>query len=347
MLKIDCYTFRTTLFFTLLCLLVLVIIETFFTFLNELQDLGSANYSLIKVGLYILFDTPIRIYRIFPMALLLGALIGLGQLASSSELTAIRTAGFSKLRTILGAIFATLFLSGLVVLMGEYLVPVSEHHADVISGKAAKGRGFWAIDGNYIIEVSSTLNGDLRNITLYEANAHILEQVSTAKEAIIKAEEGWQIPALTTTTFTRGFITSQTSKNQKLPIVIDQEALQALTSNPENLSAQKLWTFIHYLDSNGLDSSEERLAFWAKLFNPLTNISMILIATPLVFAQQRQRGLGERILIGVIIGLSIYLATEMLGHFILIAGFPPIIGAMIPTFLAIGIALLLFKLIPH
>lgn len=346
MIKIDQYTFKTTLFFTLLCLLLLVIIETFFTFLNELQDLGTSDYSLIHVASYILFDTPTRVYRIFPMALLLGALLGLGQLASNSELTAIRTAGFSKLRTIYGAIFATIFLSAIVALIGEFMIPITEQRAQEMSRKTTKGQGFWAIDGHYIVEVGSTLNGDLRNITLYEAHDQLLNQVTTASKAEID-HDSWHFPDAASTTFSDEKISKMPKKAAEIPIVIDNQALTALTSAPESLSAQKLWEFIRYLDRNGLDSSEHRLAFWSKIFHPLTNISMILIAAPLVFAQQRQKGIGERILIGVVLGLCIYLATQMLGHFILIAGFAPIIGALIPTLLAITIAFVLFRLVPN
>ncbi|NLD09475.1 MAG: LptF/LptG family permease, partial [Xanthomonadaceae bacterium] len=159
--------------------------------------------------------------------------------------------------------------------------------------------------------------------------------------------DSWHFPDAASTTFSEEKISKTPKKADEIPIVIDNQALTALTSAPESLSAQKLWEFIRYLDRNGLDSSEHRLAFWSKIFHPLTNISMILIAAPLVFAQQRQKGIGERILIGVVLGLCIYLATQMLGHFILIAGFAPIIGALIPTLLAITIAFVLFRLVPN
>src|SRR5699024_11995449 len=107
MLKIDQYTFRTSLLFTLFCLLLLIIIESFFTFLNELQDLGDDNYQLTDMMLYILYDMPARVYRIFPMGLLLGTLLGLGKLASHNELKAILTAGFSKTPNICGEIYTT------------------------------------------------------------------------------------------------------------------------------------------------------------------------------------------------------------------------------------------------
>ncbi len=345
MLKIDRYTFTTSLFFTLFCLLLLIIIETFFTFLNELQDLGDNNYQIMEMMLYLLYDMPARIYRIFPMALLLGTLLGLGQLASHNELTAIRTAGFSKARTLKGAIYTTVLLSLGIFLVGEYVVPPTHDAAMVVSHKDSSGKGFWAVDSGNIIEVRSLENRTLKNITIYQPEGQVLHKLIKSPEMELKNEQ-WVMPTLTETTFTRDDIETKKLHDLVLSTHIDQSALVALVSDPEYLSSSSLWRFIDYLEENNLDSSEYRLAFWSKVFNPATNISMILIAAPLVFAQQRRQGIGERILIGVILGLIIYLTTQMLGHFILLSGFPPIIGALFPTVLAILIAYVLFKLLP-
>lgn len=346
MLKIDQYTLKTSLFFTLLCLLLLMIIETFFTFLNELQDLDE-TYQLGEMLLFLLYDMPSRIYRIFPMALLLGTLLGLGQLASHNELTAIRTAGFSKARTLRGAIFTTIILSIIVVLMGELLVPVSHETAMVVSHKNSSGKGFWAIDGNYIIEVKSIENLTLKDITVYQPGERdaSLYKLMQAKEMVLSNNQ-WVMPSLNEITFNEKNVEKATLENFTINTHIDKAALTALVNDPEYLSGKSLWRFIGYLEENNLDSSEYRLAFWAKIFNPLTNVSMILIAAPLVFAQQRRQGIGERVLIGVILGLIIYLTTQMLGHFILLSGFPPILGALLPTILAIALAYMLFKLLP-
>ena len=345
MLKIDQYTFRTSLLFTLFCLLLLIIIESFFTFLNELQDLGDDNYQLTDMMLYILYDMPARVYRIFPMALLLGTLLGLGQLASHNELTAIRTAGFSKARTLRGAIYTTILLSLVVVFVGEFVVPPSHEKAMIVSQKDSSGKGFWAIDGNYIVEVKSIENLTLKDITVYEPKDGTLYKLIQAPYMEL-IDNQWLMPELKETTFTETLISQEILKNLTIETHIDEAALTALINDPEYLSSRSLWRFIGYLDDNNLDSSEYRLAFWAKIFNPLTNISMIMIAAPLVFAQQRRQGIGERILIGVILGLIIYLTTQMLSHFILLSGFPPLLGALFPTVLAIGIAYLLFKLLP-
>lgn len=345
MLKIDQYTFKTSLLFTLFCLLMLVIIETFFTFLNELQDLGDEGYQLTQMVLYLLYDMPSRIYRIFPMALLLGTLLGLGQLASHNELTAIRTAGFNKIRTLRGAIYTTIILSIVVVFVGELIVPKSHDQAMIVSNKSSSGKGFWAIDGDYIVEVKSIENLTLTDITIYGPKDGVLQKLIRAPYMEL-IDNQWVMPSLTETTFTEHHIQSKSLQNISIQTHIDEAALTALINDPEYLSSRSLWRFIGYLEDNNLDSSEYRLAFWAKIFNPLTNISMILIAAPLVFAQQRRQGIGERILVGVILGLIIYLTTQMLGHFILLSGFPPLLGALLPTALAIGIAYLLFKLLP-
>lgn len=345
MLRIDRYIFKTTLLFTLFSLILLSIIETLFTALNEMQML-TEEYTLSDMGLFLFYDAPARLYRIFPMSLLLGCLVGLGELSSNNELTAIRTSGFSKVRTIYGAIIAVLLLSAGNVLLGEYLIPYTAAEAKTAQKKEVTTPGFWAISQEYTIEVTNLEPDRLLGINLYKVKEQELTHIIKAKEALLKSE-AWIIPSAEETTVTDQYIKQELQEEIELPILIDKNALTALTATPEELPLTKLKHFIGYLDNNGLDSGEYRLAFWSKLFNPLTNLAMLLIASPLIFAQQRQQGIGARILIGIVLGLIIYLVTEMLGHFILISGYPPIVGALFPTILAVTIALILFKLLPN
>ena len=62
--------------------------------------------------------------------MLLGSLVGLGGLASHSELIAMRAAGVSLARIILTVMKAGILIMLLVLFIGELVAPVSERYAE-------------------------------------------------------------------------------------------------------------------------------------------------------------------------------------------------------------------------
>ena len=69
-------------------LLVLLAIFTFFAFIEELEDLGRGTYDLGAIALVVLLGLPGLAYSLFPMAALIGALLGLGNLLNIKEAAA-------------------------------------------------------------------------------------------------------------------------------------------------------------------------------------------------------------------------------------------------------------------
>lgn len=344
--KIDLYVFITTLMSSFFALLLLTIIESFFTFLTELQALGNSDYSISKMLLYLLYDSPNRIHRIIPMGLLLGVLIGLGQLSAANEISVMRAAGLSKLRITFGAIMATILVSIVALNLGEFVVPPTKKIAETIQSNAKEirqGKGFWAISNKQIIHVSATQGVNLSGISFYNVQDNKIKSILNAPAAYLNHKD-WLIKSSTLKTITPEAIILTQQEEQSLPTVIDQRALSALSSDPENMAMKELWRFIKYLENNGLDASQYRLAFWVKTFAPFTNLSMLVIALPFVFGNSRQKGLGTKLLLGILIGLGIYLGSQMLAHFILLYNYLPIFGAIIPIIISLGLGLLFFKL---
>lgn len=348
MIKIDRYILWTTFITVIGSLVLLSIIETFFTFLNELGDVGQENFKITDVLLYLLYDLPVRLNRMIPMGLLLGILIGLGQLASTNELTVMRAAGLSKFRILRGAIFTVIIMSVFSLFLSESIIPNSSIRAEVYQNKQSNQSivqdGFWAISNAEILNVSAIHDGNLKNITMFDIENQTIKNIIQAPDASLDRKD-WVMSDVTTTVFSEDSIIRSTEENMTFPNLIDQRILDALIAKPENLSVKNLWRFIRYMENNGLDSSEYRLAFWTKIFSPLMNFVMLVIVAPLIFSQNRQGNLGMRIFLGIMIGLIIYLATRILSHTILIFGYPPIAGAILPIIVALLIAFILFKFV--
>ena len=76
---LDRYIFRTVATATLATLLVLMLLELFLTLLTELEDVGKGSYDFPAALHYLLLIQPQRLYELFPMALLVGGLLGMGR----------------------------------------------------------------------------------------------------------------------------------------------------------------------------------------------------------------------------------------------------------------------------
>ncbi|MEZ5585024.1 MAG: LPS export ABC transporter permease LptG [Candidatus Competibacteraceae bacterium] len=344
MIRIDRYIFKTVVGATLVALLVLLVMEAFFGLLTELEDLGKGNYTLTAIFQHVALTMPRRAYETFPMALLLGGLLGMGALAQHSELIVMRGAGVSLVRLSRAALQAGLFLGIVALFIGECVAPVSERSAQLVHAVAKyeertilKGRGFWARDGNQIINVRAVLPGDkLVDVTVYELGESAqLKTLAHAQGARYQAGR-WILDSLTRSDLSTDPVVTEKLVSLAVNWGLNPELLEVLAMDPEDLAMRDLSTYVGYLRANGLDARHYELAFWVKAFTPLTNLGMLFIALPFVFGPQRTAGIGQRLLVAVLLGLLFYLLNRLLGNVVLLYDYPPLLGALLPTLLFFG-----------
>src|SRR3546814_17829596 len=75
--------------------LVILAIDLVFALMDNLGSIGQGDYGAGTALLALLLTLPRRLYDLFPYAAVIGSLMGLGALAASSKLTAVRAAGLS------------------------------------------------------------------------------------------------------------------------------------------------------------------------------------------------------------------------------------------------------------
>lgn len=338
---LDRYLFRTVLATSLVVLALLLVLDTFFSLLTELEDAGFGDYGLAEVARFLLLTLPGRIYETLPVALLVGGLLGMGALASHSELVVMRGAGRSILRLVLAALAAGLLLSAAGVLLGEYAAPALERLAKEqrIAARTRNtllypGRGFWARDGNNIIGIGTVIPGPvLVDIDIYRFNDR------GELQATLHARRGhfegghWQLEDVRQRTIDPQSVTTRSQATIPWESVLTPSTLEVLAADPSDLAMRELLTYIDYLQANQLDTHRYELAFWTKALAPLANLSMLYIAMPFAFVRQRTPGVGQRLVIGILLGLLFFLLNRMLGNIVLLYGFPPIAGAALPMLL--------------
>jgi lipopolysaccharide export system permease protein len=120
--------------------------------------------------------------------------------------------------------------------------------------------------------------------------------------------------------------------------------LEKLTVKSTSLNLIQLQEQIDFLQVNGGDPSALKMAYWNKLASPLVVLAMIAIVFPLIFGSQRQVSMGQRIFIGVLIGLLFHLGNQLIGNLSAVYQLPAVMAAFIPAGILLIVALLWLRL---
>ncbi len=123
----------------LLVLLILMGLEILISFIGQLGKIGQGNYGLPQALVYVMLDMPYQLYNFFPMASLIGSLLGLGLLANQSELIVMQAAGFSKGQITATVLKAALMMVVVAIVLGEIVAPFTERYANLEQAMAIGG----------------------------------------------------------------------------------------------------------------------------------------------------------------------------------------------------------------
>lgn len=329
---------------------VLGILFTVIDFIDEFDQIGRHQYTLWQAFIYSLLKTPERIYQVFPLATLLGSMIGLGALSRNSELIVIRSSGVSLLRLVAAIMKTALVLVVAAILIGEVVAPPVQQYANLKRVQALSAEislnteyGLWARDSETFIHVRRvTSSGQLQGIALYQFDKQKLKKVISAKDADY-VDKHWLLNKVTITQIEKNRITNKYAKQMPWGSLLDPQLVNVVTVKPEMLPIWKLGSYIDYLRINGLDASQYQLAFWGKLVMPLTILAMVLIAIPFVFVSQRQTPIGKQILIGFLVGISFFILNKLSGQMGIVYQLHPLLVVILPTLTMMFIGVMMLR----
>ena len=120
---LDRYIAGVVIKHSLLVLIAVILLRTLFAFIDDSGDIGKGDYELVDSIFFVVLQIPANIYDFFPVAALIGGLIGMGRLASQSELVIMRSAGLSLGQISRSVLMGTLALMFIVIFIGEAISP--------------------------------------------------------------------------------------------------------------------------------------------------------------------------------------------------------------------------------
>lgn len=335
--KIDGYVMRTVGGAMFLVMVVVLSLDVIFAFIAELEDTRN-DYTTLQALWYVFLTLPRRIYDYLPLGAFMGCLVGLGAMASSSELTVIRAAGVSLKRIVWSAMKPALVVVMLGVMIGEYVAPHTERIAQSQKAVAlgagsnvASAEGVWHREGNTFMHLNAVQpNGVLHGVSLFQFDDQRQLQVASFARRAIYQGDHWLLEDVTSTSIEADRTVRDQSARLRWDTGLSPGVLSVLIVKPENLSMTGLFTYASYLRDQGLSAAPYWLAFWKKALMPLGTAVMVLVAMSFVFGPLRSVTMGFRVFTGLLVGLLFKYMQDLLGPMSMVYGFNPMIAVLAP-----------------
>ena len=348
---LDFYIARTLLGTVTLTLSILLGLSALIKFVEQLRKIGEGEYDMTVALLYVLLSLPRDLEQFFPMATLLGGLIGMGILASNSELVIMQASGLSRWNIIGSAMKSCVLMILVVMAVGEFVTPASESRAKELRTEAISGgsvfssdKVVWAKDGDNFVSIGQVVSRDLlREVSIYWFDESLmLKQLTYADEAIYNGEV-WQLNGVNHTYFAEQNIRQEAIDQNNWESTLTPDKLGVVAVKPEALSIRGLVDYVRYLENNAQDPSRYELALWRKIMQPVSVSVMLLMALSFIFGPLRSVTMGARVIMGVLTGFAFFITNEVFGPLSLVYQLPPALGALLPSFVFVGIAAVLLR----
>lgn len=309
-----------------------------YTFILLLQFLFTSAEMIIRrglpapiVGQLVLYSLPNIVVLTIPMALLLGVLVGIGRLASDSELVALRSTGMSIYRLLRPVLLLSAMLTLINGLLMIYLLPqgnraVSRLYLDILTRTVAQQvepRVFyneWQGKVLYIFEASAR-NEDWKGVFLADAVPSERQEVIIARRGKLLVEDaGERVVLQLADAIKHSFDFHspkryETSRHETLRIVLrdrflsSERARMATRRGPRELTIGELRTLSRDISATPEQRRIARVGIHKMFAIPAACLVMGLLSLPLGFTNRHGgRSSGFAISIGVIVAYYVLLS---------------------------------------
>ena len=324
---------------------VLIAVTCVIEFVGQLNDVGTGDYGLQAALIYIGLRVPRTVFTTLPIGALIGSLLALGNLAVHRELIVMRASGVSSLQLLSAVGLAGLVLAVLMVLLGESVAPSLSAYASEMRTRAmheeiavGDGQATWLRDGDRIVALRRQA-GDLGyggGVLLFDLGPNqSLKQVARADSADLDATNRWVLSNYSETSFEEGGVAVRAGRESSDAHGLNSDLLELSVVRADLLDTPSLVRYIAYLRANSLDAHRYLVAYWSRLATVFSVVVTTVLALPFVFGGLRSAGAGARLLVGLIIGLSYYVAGQVLTSGGEVYRLDPLIIAWAPTALLV------------
>ncbi|SDD53671.1 LPS export ABC transporter permease LptG [Kordiimonas lacus] len=309
---------------------------------DDIMAAEGANW--VSLASYISMRAPQLISQFVPFTALLATLLTLATLNQHSEVVVMKASGLSAHRILLPLGIASFIIAASHFLFNETVVvnanadleywQDNDYAVDLPPSAGPTGR-VWIKENKTIVLVEAV--SQIRNKVVLD-KVSLFERDERGKlQAMVHADFAWYQDGRWTLHEVRRFdagtheMTIQPSQPWELET--RPERFQALTVKPDHVSFPKLWQSMQELKKDGLPTDRLMASFLQKVAGPASSLLMPLLAAVAAFGVHRAGNLVLRVVFGMALGFSFFVAD----NFMLAMGefgvAPPFLAAWAPFFL--------------
>ena len=334
------YVIRTVLGYTGLVMLMLLALGALFLFIGQQDDIGTGGYTALAAAKFVALNLPSYLFDLLPVGALIGALLGLGNLARGSELIVMRASGVTTARFCAWLGAAGVLLGVLMFVLGEFIAPPLQKYANQLrvfskysEFSFAGDRGTWARDGDTIISVdqqsASTRYGGVQ-LFHFDRERRLIS-VGRAESASLDAENRWRLENFAATRFVEGGTAIERAPAKEVRSSLSADFLGLAVVEPESMALRDIVAYVGHLRHNDLETRAFETAFWSRIARMTALILVLMLALPFAFGPMRSSGQGARAVVGILIGAAYVLLSRTLESSGELFALPPWVVGWLPT----------------
>jgi lipopolysaccharide export system permease protein len=316
---LDRYLYRTVLLYTLMTMAVLLALGALVLFISQQGDIGVGTYSAADAFLFTFLNLPQTAFELLPIGAMIGALMGLGNLAAGSELVVTRASGVSVWRIAWPVGLAGLTLAVIMFGIGEYAAPSMAQFAkrEKTTAKLADvsfagTSSAWVKDGNRILRVQTgEVDRAFGGVSVFELDGPTrLRSIQRAARIEVADPGRWSLHNVATSRFEKDKIEGDTVNELTLRSTVNPDFLGLAATDPQMLTLHGLASYIDHLRRNSLETARYEIGYWSRIARLFAVIVVTLLALPFVFGPLRTSGAGTRTVVGALLGVVFFLVTR-------------------------------------
>ncbi|MBV5338699.1 MAG: LPS export ABC transporter permease LptG [Deltaproteobacteria bacterium] len=321
---INRYIAQTWLRLLMLCISGFVGIYLVIDLIEKIPRFMRAGGNAGDMLQYFIWKLPEMISRTATFSVLMATLLTLGVLSRDSEIIALRSCGISLLRISLPMLTLGLFVSILLLINTELILPYSYAHTEQIENVKIKKKSdritfkrnnIWFRSKSMILQArlfepkTSTLSG----VVVWNVDS-FMNPVSRIDAAAALYREGrWTLNSTTLRNFeSAAGYAPHSAQTIELDLKLKIGDLQVLENDADNMSIRTLKEYAENLRSGGYQAYRYLTLMHAKIASPFAALVMVLLGIPFALKNNRSGGIAMRIGTSIGIGFVYFVVNAVL-----------------------------------
>jgi len=349
---IDRYILKNLLVYSFFVLLILTLLFSVFSFLEETEKIGTGEFELFDALVYAFLRLIPNAYNVLVLSFLIGITIAIGNMSNNKELIILKNANISYFLISKKVVFFS-FLTAFIfsIPLDYFSFSISEYANQYRANKLnlfysdKLTQDIWFKNGNRIINIESLNGTELREISIFDVNNSSIKKIINSESGTINNNEihinNAKVQDLKKK-YPKNNLMNLEKLNKKISIEFNKEILHILEKKPENLSLAQLISFLYYSENQGMNKNYLS-ELYGRLLRPFLLVSMVILSLPQILNHDRVNSLSSRIFFGVIIGISAYFIIKFSVSLGVALDINPLLSNLFPVLLILSIGILLFN----